>query len=135
MILPVLGRTELDVQPSGEQFVTVENSMGVVHRSKGNLKPASARLMSEPALVARLGKLLCPDVLDWASCIDNYDTIRDIMSKALIGFENYNQRVREPSGFLLPNPPRDSCEFSTPTSKASFTVHSLPDVTLPKTVL
>jgi len=132
LILPVLGRTELDVQSSGEQFVTVENSMGVVHRSKGKLKPVSARLLSEPALVAKLGQLLCPDALDWTSCNDNYDSIRDIMSKALNGFENYNERVREPSGFLLPNPPRDSCEFSTPTSKASFTVHSLPDVTLPE---
>ena len=132
LILPVLGRTELDIQSSGEQFVTVENSMGVVHRSKGNLKPVSTGLMSEPALVAQLGQLLCPDVLDWTSCTDNYDAIRDIMSKALNGFEHYNERVREPSGFLLPNPPRDSCEFSTPTSKASFTVHSLPDVTLPE---
>lgn len=132
LILPVLGRTELDVQSSGEQFVTVENSMGVVHRSKGNLKPVSTGLMSEPALVAQLGQLLCPDVLDWKSCTDNYDTIRDIMSKALIGFENYNERVRKPSGFLLPNPPRDSCEFSTQTGKASFSVHSLPDVTLPE---
>ena len=130
-ILPVLGRTELDVQSSGEQFVTVENSMGVVHRSKGNLKPVSAKLMSEPAIVAQLGQLLCPDVLDWTSCKDNYDLIRDLMSMSLNGFEHYNERVREPSGFLLPNPPRDSCEFSTPTSKASFTVHSLPDVTLP----
>ena len=130
LILPVLGRTELDVQSSGEQFVTVENSMGVVHSSKGKLKPVSAGLMSEPALVAQLGELLCPDALDWASCIDNYDAIRDIMSKALSGFENYNERVRDPSGFLLPNPPRDSCEFLTPSNKASFTVHPLPDVTL-----
>ena len=130
LILPVLGRTELDVQSSGEQFVTVENSMGVVHSSKGKLKPVSAGLMSEPALVAQLGELLCPDALDWASCIDNYDAIRDIMSKALSGFENYNERVREPSGFLLPNPPRDSREFLTPTNKALFTVHPLPDVTL-----
>ena len=132
LILPVLGRTELDVQSSGEQFVTVENSMGVVHSSKGKLKPVSAGLMSEPVLVAQLGQLLCPDALDWASCIDNYDAIRNIMSKALSGFENYNERVREPSGFLLPNPPRDSCEFLTPTNKASFTVHPLPDVTLPE---
>ena len=132
MILPVLGRTELDVQSSGEQFVTVENSMGVVHRSKGNLKPVSSGLMSEPALVAKLGQLLCPNVLDWSLCIDNYDAIRDIMSKALNGFEHYNERVREPSGFILPNPPRDSCEFSTPTNKALFTTHSLPDITLPE---
>ena len=132
LILPVLGRTEMDRQSGGEQFVTVENSMGVVHRSKGNLKPASSKLISEPALVARLGELLCPDVLDWKASAQNYDTIRDIMSKSLSGFENYNERVRQPSGFLLPNPPRDSCEFSTPSGKALFTVHSLPDVMLPQ---
>jgi len=132
LILPVLGRTEMDIQSAGEQFVTVENSMGVVHRSKGNLKPASSELISEPALIARLGELLCPEALDWKASAQNYDTIRDIMSKSLSGFDNYNERVRQPSGFLLPNPPRDSCEFSTPSGKAMFTVHSLPDVKLPQ---
>ena len=130
LILPVLGRTEIDVQSSGEQFVTVENSMGVVHRSKGNLKPASKHLISEPALIARLGLLLCPDVLKWESYIHNYDEIRDLMSQSLDGFENYNDRVRQSSGFLLPNPPRDSCVFTTPTGKAVFTAHELPNVAL-----
>jgi len=130
LILPVLGRTEIDVQSSGEQFVTVENSMGVVHRSKGNLKPASKHLISEPALIARLGLLLCPDVLKWESYIHNYDEIRDLMSQSLDGFENYNDRVRQSSGFLLPNPPRDSCVFTTPTRKAVFTAHELPNVAL-----
>ena len=90
LILPVLGRTELDQTTSGEQFVTVENSMGVVHRSKGNMKPVSSTLMSEPSLIAQLGQRLCPDVLDWASLGSDYDSIRNLMANSLNGFEDYN---------------------------------------------
>ena len=128
IILPVLGRTEIDIQESGEQFVTVENSMGVVHRSKGNMKPVSTNLISEPFLVAQLGVRLCPDALPWREYMRNYDNIRDLMERSLHGFDDYNHRVRAPNGFLLPNPPRDSCEFDTDSGKASFSVHSLPDV-------
>jgi molybdopterin-dependent oxidoreductase alpha subunit len=128
IILPVLGRTEIDIQESGEQFVTVENSMGVVHRSKGNMKPVSTNLISEPFLVAQLGLRLCPDVLPWREYMRNYDNIRDLMERSLHGFDDYNHRVRAPNGFLLPNPPRDSCEFDTDSGKASFSVHPLPDV-------
>ncbi|DAC40888.1 MAG TPA: hypothetical protein D7I00_03985, partial [Candidatus Poseidoniales archaeon] len=132
LILPVLGRTEVDIQESGEQFVTVENSMSVVHRSKGNLKPASSMLMSEPSLVAELGLRLCPDVLQWDKFSRNYDLIRDLMAESLDGFEEFNRRVRQENGFLLPNPPRDSCDFDTETGKAMFTVHELPDVKVQK---
>ena len=132
LILPVLGRTEVDIQESGEQFVTIENSMSVVHRSKGNLKPASAMLMSETSLVAELGLRLCPDVLEWKEFSRNYDAIRDLMAKSLDGFEEFNRRVRQENGFLLPNPPRDSCDFDTESGKALFTVHELPDVTIQK---
>ena len=128
LILPVLGRTELDQTTSGEQFVTVENSMGVVHRSKGNMKPVSSSLMSEPSLIAQLGEKLCPDVLDWALLGSDYDSIRDLMANSLNGFEDYNTRVRETNGFLLPNPPRDNCEFATESGKAVFTTHPLPNV-------
>ena len=131
LILPVLGRTELDKQQSGEQFVTVENSMGVVHQSKGKMKPVSDMLISEPALVAQLGKRLCPDALNWSQFIENYDAIRDLMSLSLNGFEDYNRRVRGADGFLLPNPPRDDCTFNTETGKAVFTVHDLPHVDIP----
>ena len=130
LILPVLGRTELDMQSSGEQFVTVENSMGIVHRSKGKMKPVSNHLISEPSLVARLGELLCPDVLPWTILKDDYDEIRNLMAASLHGFDNYNERVRQPNGFLLPNPPRDSCTFATQSGKALFTIHDLPNVTL-----
>ena len=132
LILPVLGRTELDVQLSGEQFVTVENSMGIVHRSRGKMKPASQHLISEPSLIARLGELLCPDALPWTTLMNDYDEIRNLMARSLHGFDDYNNRVRQPNGFLLPNPPRDSCEFDTPSGKASFTIHELPNVTLEK---
>ena len=132
LILPVLGRTERDLQQSGEQFVTVENSMGVVHRSMGTMKPVSKDLVSEPSLVAELGVRLRPNVLPWSNFIENYDNIRDLMAKSLHGFEDYNMRVRQENGFLLPNPPRDECNFNTPSGKASFTIHSLPDVSIPK---
>ena len=128
LILPVLGRTEIDHQASGPQFVTVENSMGVVHRSSGSMKPVSSTLISEPSLIAQLGMRLCPEILNWKELGDDYDSIRDLMSNSLNGFEDYNQRVRQPNGFLLPNPPRDNCEFATESGKAVFTTHSLPDV-------
>ena len=130
IILPVLGRTEIDEQSSGKQFVTVENSMGVVHQSRGNMKPVSASLMSEPRLVAELGIRLRPDALQWGKFIENYDHIRELMSTSLHGFEEYNKRVREENGFLLPNPPRDECRFATISGKAHFTVHELPSLTV-----
>ena len=128
LILPCLGRTEVDVQSSGEQFVTVENSMGVVHTSQGGLKPASTHLRSEPWIVASLASAVLGNDRDWMSLVENYDLIRDLMSEALAGFEDYNERVRTPNGFYLPNPPRDTRTFNTANSKANFIPHSLPEV-------
>ena len=130
LILPCLGRTEVDKQPSGEQFVTVENSMGVVHTSQGGLKPASTHLRSEPWIVASLASAVLDDGRDWMALVENYDLIRDLMSEALSGFDDYNDRVRTPNGFYLPNPPRDSRTFNTVNGKANFISHSLPDVTV-----
>ncbi len=133
IILPCLGRTELDVQRSGKQFVTVENSMGVVHRSRGGLQPASTHLRSEPWIVSNLSTHLFEDSpLNWPELTDDYDRIRDLMEQCLTGFHDYNIRVRQENGFLLPNPPRDSRTFDTPSSKAQFTTHELPNVTIPK---
>lgn len=131
LILPCLGRTELDVQASGKQFVTVENSMGIVHTSNGGLQPVSGNLRSEPWIVASLATATLDDDRNWMELVHNYDNIRTLMSKALYGFENYNERVRNPQGFALPNPPRDSRTFSTPDKKAHFIAHDLPDVTIP----
>ena len=131
LILPCLGRTEQDVQASGPQFVSVENSMGIVHSSRGTLKPASPHLLSEPAVVARLAHetLGARTHLDWAAFAADYDRIRDRISRVVPGFEDYNARVREPAGFYLPNLARER-RFRTATGRANFTVHELPRLEL-----
>lgn len=129
IILPCLGRTELDIQNGTKQFVTVENSMGVVHRSQGGLKPASTSLKSEPWIVAELAEsTLGVKHLEWRALGQDYSKIRDLMEASLVGFDNYNDRVSGPNGFELPNPPRDSQSFSTPDGKAHFTAHDLPNL-------
>ncbi len=131
LILPCLGRTERDVQATGEQFVTVENSMGIVHRSTGKLAPASKHLRSEPWIVAGLADALVPDdPHDWQSWVADYDRIRDLIASAIPGFDDYNRRVRSCNGFALPNGPREG-RFTTKDGKAHFTVHPLPDLSLP----
>ena len=128
-ILPCLGRTELDVQQSGEQFVTVENSMGVVHTSTGKLKPASRNLRSEPWIIAEMAaNTLSNSSFDFREQVHNYDNIRDLISNSVMGFEDYNTKVRKPNGFYLPNPPKDNCEFATPDGFAHFSINELPNV-------
>ncbi len=133
LILPCLGRTNKDVQASGEQFVSVENSMGVVHTSRGVLPPPSDHLLSEPAIVAGLAKATLGErsTVDWGQMIDNYDHIRDAIEAVVPGFDDYNRRVREPGGFYLPNGARKQT-FDTPSGKARFTVNALPDNELPE---
>tara|TARA_B100000767_G_scaffold275211_1_gene311042 strand:- start:10019 stop:12295 length:2277 start_codon:yes stop_codon:yes gene_type:complete len=131
LILPCLGRTESDIQAEVEQFVTVENSMGIVHKSQGQLKPASNLLRSEPWIIGNLADLTLPESnIDWLGCVENYDNVRDLISQSISGFEDYNSRVRQPNGFYLPNPPKDSCEFETDDGLAHFSVNPLPDVSL-----
>ena len=128
LILPCLGRTEVDQQAGGPQFVSVENSMGIVHQSRGTLPPASGHLRSEPAIVAALARATLSDEapVDWDGLAADYDRIRDLIEAVIPGFEDYNRRVRMPGGFYLPNPVREGC-FPTPSGKARFTVHALPD--------
>jgi molybdopterin-dependent oxidoreductase alpha subunit len=127
LILPCLGRTEADVQASGPQFVTMENSMGIVHRSQGKLKPASEHLLSETMIVARLARATLGERshIDWEKLGGDYDLIREQIAKVIPGFEDYNQRVRADGGFYLPNLARDGV-FKTSTNRANFTVHELP---------
>jgi molybdopterin-dependent oxidoreductase alpha subunit len=134
LILPTLGRTEIDRQRSGEQFVSTENSMGVVEMSRGRVKPASEHLLSEPAIVCRLAKAtLGPrSKIDWDAYEANYDDVRDAIEFSIPGFEDYNRRVREPGGFYLPNKPREGSFENTPTKKANFTVQPLPEHTVGK---
>ncbi|MCL4159324.1 UNVERIFIED_CONTAM: hypothetical protein GTU68_001780 [Idotea baltica] len=128
LILPCIGRTEKDLQETGEQFVSVENSMGIVHSSQGILPPVSDAVKSEPAIVAGLAKatLGSSSKVDWDKMISNYDHVRDVIEKVIPGFEQYNERVREPSGFYLPNGARDG-KFNTPSGKAQFTVNKVPN--------
>ncbi len=128
LILPCLARSERDVQGGGPQFVSVENSMGIVHSSIGRLDPASEHLLSEPMIVARLARATLGErsTADWEWMVEDYDRIRDGIERVVPGFEEYNRRVREPGGFYLPNLPRDRREFRTLTGKANFTVHSIP---------
>lgn len=123
IILPCLARSDKDVQKSGEQFVSCENSMGVIQSSKGVLNPVSDDLLSEPAIVCRMAiaTLGMRSNTKWQLYLDNYDLIRDDIEKTIAGFENYNERVRQPGGFYLPNCNRHG-EFATLSAKANFSV-------------
>ncbi len=130
-ILPCLGRTERDMQEGEWQFVTVENSTGVVHQSRGGKDPVSAQLMSEPKIVAQLAKATLGNKskVKWDYLTSNYDRIREAIERTIPGFEQYNARVREPGGFYLPNGAREG-KFTTRTGKAHFTSNQLPDHSL-----
>lgn len=131
LILPCLGRTEIDRQASGPQFVTTENSMAVVEEWRGTLAPASEHLLSEPAIVAGLAQATLGNrsAIDWEFLVADYDRIRDHIELVVPGFEDYNERVRQPGGFYLPNPVRRR-EFKTKDGLAHFTVHPLPAIDL-----
>jgi len=121
LILPCLGRTEIDQQESGNQFVSVENSMGIVHSSTGGLKPASKFLKSEVAITCSLGNALFgTSPINWSSFTTDYDLIRDSIQRVIPGFEEYNRRVREEGGFYLPNGPRDGPTWETSSGSAEF---------------
>ncbi|GAA4864324.1 FdhF/YdeP family oxidoreductase [Kitasatospora terrestris] len=127
LILPTLGRTDRDWTAAGAQFVTVEDSMGMVHSSRGGLRPPADDLLSEVRIVARLARaVLGPqDGLPWEEFGDSYDTVRDRISRVVPGFDDFNAKVRRPGGFALPHGPRDSRTFPTATGKANFSVNPL----------
>lgn len=127
LILPCLGRTEIDLQASGPQAVTVEDSMSMVHLSAGINRPASEQLRSEPAIVAGMAQALLPDSkVPWADLIADYDRIRDRIGRVIPGFENFNLRVHRPGGFHLDHPCRQR-RFPTASGKAKLYVHPLND--------
>ncbi|WP_236793675.1 FdhF/YdeP family oxidoreductase [Amycolatopsis sp. GM8] len=127
LILPTMGRTERDVQASGHQFVTVEDSMSAVHSSHGRLRPASSHLLSEVSIICRLAGAVFGEghAVPWREFEGNYDLIRDRIARVVPGCADYNARVRQPDGFVLPHPPRDSREFRTGSGKANFTASEL----------
>ena len=131
LILPCLGRTDRDVQSGGPQFVTVENSMGIVHSSRGSLQAPSTQLLSEPMIVARLavatlgGRSRVP----WLDLVGDYDRVRELIAKVVPGCEDLNRKVRAKAGFYLPNAVRDN-DYRTETKRANFAVSALEPVML-----
>jgi len=130
LILPTLGRSDIDALRGERQFVTCENSMGVVQASRGVLKPVSNALLSEPTIVARLAQATFgkDGPVDWTRFASHYNPIRDAIEQTIPGFSKYNARVRIPGGFYLPNANREG-RFSTPGAKAR--IHTSP-LTWPK---
>ncbi|MFE2277515.1 FdhF/YdeP family oxidoreductase [Streptomyces sp. NPDC059454] len=132
LILPTLGRTERDVQATGEQFVTVEDSMSRIHASRGVLEPASKHLLSEVAILSRLARRTLGDRVPvrWERFEADYDCVRDHVSRVVPGFEDFNTRVRRPGGFCLPNPVNEGV-FPTPAGKALFSRNDFEALTAP----
>jgi molybdopterin-dependent oxidoreductase alpha subunit len=139
LILPTLGRTEIDVQKAGPQFVSVEDTVCSVHGSHGQVPPVAPDLLSEVAIVSRLAQATLggrADLeIDWQAFEDDYDTLRDHISRVVPGFERYSERVRSRDGFVLPNGPRDSRTFPTKVGKAIITVNDLERVERPEGTL
>ncbi len=133
IIFPTLARSDKDVVDGVEQFVSCENSMGVVQMSKGILKPVSKDLRNETQIICEVAKATLGDrtKVDWDRYGKSYDAVRGLIEWFIPGFENYNQRVREPAGFYLPNGPRAG-KFSTELygNKMPFSICRLPKITM-----
>jgi formate dehydrogenase major subunit len=128
LILPTLGRTDMDDKhPKGKQFLSVEDSMSVIHKTQGRLEPVSEHLLSEPVIVARMAQATFGGnhSVDWRAMAEDYDVIRDHISRVIPGFEDFNARIRTKNGFVLPNPPRDTRTFATDIGKGRFSVRPL----------
>jgi molybdopterin-dependent oxidoreductase alpha subunit len=124
LILPCLARSDIDIQKSGRQSVTVEDSMSMVHASAGLVRPPSKHLKSEVAIVCGIARatLLDDVIINWSVFEDNYDVIRERIEEVFpVLFRDFNRRIRQPGGFHLPTPPRDLV-WNTPTGRANFLV-------------
>jgi anaerobic selenocysteine-containing dehydrogenase len=130
VILPCLGRTEIDVQASGRQFTTVEDTLGVVSSSRGVLAPVSEHIKSEVAIIGGIAAATVSGKsdVDWMNLLD-YDQIRDRASRVVAGFENFNERARSPDGFYAPVAAKQR-QFATATGKAIFTVNPIRPIQL-----
>ncbi len=129
IILPCLARTERDVQRGRPQVLSVENSMGIVHGTTGVLEPASSDLRSEIWIVASLAARVLGEHSPWKHFAGDYDHIRSAIEEVIPGFDRYNELVRRPNGFALPNPACNR-QFVTPSGKAQFTIHNPPSFRL-----
>jgi molybdopterin-dependent oxidoreductase alpha subunit len=133
LILPTLGRTDRDIRGGRKQVVSVEDSMSMVHLSRGSLQPPSDELRSEVEIVCRLARTVLGEQhpVPWERLAADYDTIRDAIAAVVPGCADYNRKVRAPDGFQLPHPPRDAREFHTSTGKANFAINPLQWVPVP----
>jgi len=132
LILPTLGRTEQDIQASGPQFITVEDSFSMVHASEGVGKPIADTQRSETWIVASIANaVLGSDKLDWLELAGNYDLIRDHIAATIPGFKDFNQQCEQPGGFYLGNAAAE-LRFNTLNNKAQFSAAALPDSLFPQ---
>jgi molybdopterin-dependent oxidoreductase alpha subunit len=132
LLLPCLSRSERDVQAGVEQFLTVEDTMSMVHSTHGRLEPGSEYLRSEVSIVCGLGNALFGEDIGWNSMSKEYALIRGHIEKVVDGFEDFEERVKEPGGFMLPRGPHDSRTFKTKTGKARFTVNEPDAIVVPE---
>jgi molybdopterin-dependent oxidoreductase alpha subunit len=124
LLLPCLSRSEQDIQNGHPQMVSVENSMGIVHRSSGVLQPSSAHLLSEVAIICNLAAELLPkSTVPWRELINDYNQIRELISQNIPGFLEFNLKLVNPGWFYLPNSVRDDCSFATKDLKAQFSTN------------
>ncbi len=134
LILPTLGRTEKDVRGGKEQFISVEDSVCAVHASRGVLEPASTHLRSETAIVCGMASATLGDRhgIAWDAMGEDYDVIRDHISRVVAGCEEYTAKVDRPGGFVLPHPPRDTRTFATKTGLAEFVASPIEVLDVPE---
>ncbi|AYY14299.1 hypothetical protein EF847_17940 [Actinobacteria bacterium YIM 96077] len=134
LILPCLGRTEVDLQAGGSQVVTVEDSMSTVHTSQGTLPPAAPELRSEVSIICGLARRVFGDgdTVPWEAFTADYRTIRSRIARVVPGFEDFEERLAQPGGFVLPHPPRDERRFPTPEGRARFTANEAELIRVPE---
>ncbi|MEO0796741.1 MAG: FdhF/YdeP family oxidoreductase [Verrucomicrobiota bacterium] len=131
LILPCLGRSEIDASAGKEQFLTVENSMGVVHSSHGKFQPASQHLKSEPAIIAGIAQATLDgrSRLPWHTWGADYSALRDQIEQVIPGFDDYNERAAQPGGFYLPNHARTG-DFSSIGGSVPFSINTVQSIEL-----
>jgi len=126
LILPCFGRTDIDIQAEGPQAVTVEDSFSMVHASNGQLKPLSAQMRSEPAILAGIANAtLGKQPVDWLWLVADYSRIRDLIADTIPSFQNFNEKIKNPGGFYLGNA-AGSRRWNTPSARANFKPNVLP---------
>jgi molybdopterin-dependent oxidoreductase alpha subunit len=135
LILPCLGRTDIDQQAAGPQAVTVEDTFSMVHASWGQLAPLSTAMRSEPAIIAGIANsTLGPWPVAWLSLAEDYTRIRELIAETIPGFTDFNKKIGQPGGFYLSNPAALR-RWNTPSGAAQFNTHELPDNLLADQVL